>query len=60
VAASAIGLPTAFVPRPTEYGLNQTADQSADNDYDMVSNNFTDLATQLGTWMIDPMELRCW
>lgn len=49
VAANGVGLRTAFVPRPAEYGPNQTADQSADSDYDVVAKDFIDLSAQLGT-----------
>jgi 2-haloacid dehalogenase len=48
VAASALGLRTAMVPRPTEYGPDQTADQGPENDYDFVAENMVDLAIQLG------------
>ena len=48
VAASGVGLRTAFVHRPAEYGPNQTTDQAADNDYDVVAADFIDLAAQLG------------
>ncbi len=48
VAASALGLRTAMVPRPTEYGPDQTADQGPENDYDFVAENMVDLAVQLG------------
>jgi 2-haloacid dehalogenase len=49
VAASGVGLRTAFVLRPTEYGPHHTADQSADNDYDVVAKDFIDMAAQLET-----------
>ena len=49
VAARGVGLRTAFVPRPAEYGPNQTADRAADNDYDVVAKDFIDLAARLGT-----------
>jgi 2-haloacid dehalogenase len=49
VAAGGVGLRTAFVARPAEYGPGQTTDQSADNDYDVVAADFIDLAAQLGT-----------
>lgn len=48
VAASALGLATAFVPRPTEYGPDQDFDQQAENDYTFVAEDFFDLARQLG------------
>ncbi len=49
LAASGVGLRTAFVPRPGEYGPDQTTDLSATGDYDVVAADFTDLAAQLGT-----------
>ena len=48
VAARGVGLRTAFVPRPVEYGPGQTTDLSADHDYDVVATDFIDLAVQLG------------
>jgi 2-haloacid dehalogenase len=47
-AASALGLRTAFVPRPTEHGLGQTADLAPDGPWDIVAANFGDLAARLG------------
>ncbi len=49
VAAGGVGLRTAFVARPAEYGPGQTTDKVADNDYDAVATDFIDLAAQLGT-----------
>lgn len=49
VAAAGVGLGTAFVSRPTEYGPDQTADLSAENAYDVLAADFGDLAVQLGT-----------
>jgi len=49
VAASGVGLRTAFVTRPNEYGPGQSTDLAADNDYDLVAEDFIDLAAQLGT-----------
>jgi 2-haloacid dehalogenase len=48
VAAAGCGLRTAFVARPTEYGVDQDFDVKAENDYDFVAENFLDLAGQLG------------
>lgn len=47
VAAGALGLATAFVPRPTEYGPDQDFDLVAENDYTYVATDFIDLAEQL-------------
>ena len=48
-AAGDVGLRTAFVHRPTEYGPDQTSDLSTDTDYDLVVQDFVDLAAQLKT-----------
>ncbi len=48
VAAAACGYKTAFVTRPTEYGPGQEKDQRAEHDFDLVANDFEDLASQLG------------
>jgi len=48
VAAAATGMRTAFVPRPTEYGPDQTKDQKAEHPFDIVAKDFLDLADQLG------------
>jgi 2-haloacid dehalogenase len=47
-AAQAEGLRTAFVPRPTEDGPDQTTDLAPDGDWDAVATDFLDLATILG------------
>jgi 2-haloacid dehalogenase len=47
-AAQALGLRTAFVPRPTEYGPGQTKDLKAEGAWDFVAKDFVDLATQMG------------
>jgi 2-haloacid dehalogenase len=39
---------TAFVPRPNEYGPDQTKDQKAEHPFDIVAKDFIDLADQLG------------
>jgi len=49
VAASGVGLRTAFVARPDEYGPGQTTDLTAEIDYDVVATDFIDLAIQLGS-----------
>ena len=48
VAAGGVGLRTAFVYRPAEYGPGQTTDRVAEHDYDVVAVDFIDLAAQLG------------
>jgi len=48
-AASALGLRTAFVPRPTEYGPGQTANLKPEGDWDVVASDFLDLAQRLGS-----------
>ena len=47
VAAAAIGMKTAFVPRPTEYGQAQSKDIGPEHDFDVVAADFLDLAEQL-------------
>ncbi|MEM7131745.1 MAG: haloacid dehalogenase type II [Chloroflexota bacterium] len=47
-AAAAVGLRTAFVARPEEYGPNQKEDLEADTAVDFSALDFNDLATQLG------------
>jgi 2-haloacid dehalogenase len=49
LAAAACGLQTAFVPRPTEYGPDQTSDLKPEREYDLVARDFLDLARLLGT-----------
>lgn len=47
-AARAEGMPTAFVPRPAEYGPKQTTDLVATSDWDVVASDFEELARCLG------------
>jgi 2-haloacid dehalogenase len=47
-AAQDLGLKTAFVPRPTEYGPLQKKDFKADGSWDVVATDFNDLAARLG------------
>jgi 2-haloacid dehalogenase len=47
-AARACGLATAFVPRPTEHGPEQTMDLQPDQDWDVLARDFGELATKLG------------
>lgn len=46
-AALGSGLKTAFVPRPTEHGPDQTTDLVAEADWDIIATDFHDLARQL-------------
>jgi 2-haloacid dehalogenase len=48
VAASQAGFRTAFIHRPTEYGPHQTTDLKPEHEFDIVANDFIDLADQLG------------
>jgi 2-haloacid dehalogenase len=47
-AAARCGLRTAFIPRPTEHGANQTKDLEPDPSIDISANSFIDLAEKLG------------
>jgi 2-haloacid dehalogenase len=47
-AARRCGMRTAFVPRPTEHGSDQTTDLSPTQDWDVIAVDFVDLACQLG------------
>lgn len=47
-AASAQGLRTAFVVRPTEHGPGQTTDLKPAREWDVVADSFVDLAARLG------------
>lgn len=46
-AARAAGLKTAFWPRPTEHGPNQTSDLQAEERWDVIARDIRDLAQQL-------------
>jgi 2-haloacid dehalogenase len=48
-AARNCGLKTAFVPRPTEHGPDQTTDLAPEQNWDLVAQDFIDLADGLGT-----------
>lgn len=48
VAAAAQGLRTAFIARPSEYGPHQVRDFRAEHAFDVVADDFEDLAGQLG------------
>ena len=47
-AAQKLGLKTAFVARPTEYGPLQRYDLEAKGDWDIVAKDFGELATRMG------------
>jgi 2-haloacid dehalogenase len=47
-AARARGLKTAFVPRPREHGPGQTTDLAPSQPWDLLAEDFEDLADQLG------------
>ena len=47
-AAGRCGFQTAFVPRPKEYGPEQTTDLAAEYDCDVVAGDFIELAQILG------------
>jgi len=48
-AARGVGLKTAFVPRPHEFGPAGKPDLTPDPSFDIVATDFNDLAAQLGT-----------
>ena len=47
-AARACGLRTAFIPRPSEHGPDQTTDLGPEGDWDASARNVEDFASQLG------------
>ena len=47
-AAQKLGLKTAFVARPTEYGPHQKYDFEAKGDWDIVAKDFGGIADKLG------------
>jgi 2-haloacid dehalogenase len=47
-AARGCGFRTAFIPRPTEHGPNQTTDLGPEEDWDVVANDMEDLARRAG------------
>ena len=46
--ARAVGFRTAFIPRPLEWGPEGQADTAQDGDFDIIAQDFHDLAAQLG------------
>jgi 2-haloacid dehalogenase len=47
-AARGVGMQTAFVPRPNEYGPDQTKDLEPTSDWDVVASDFREVAMKLG------------
>jgi 2-haloacid dehalogenase len=48
VAASKVGMRTAYVNRPYEYGTKQSEDLKAEHDFDYITTSLEELADQLG------------
>lgn len=48
VAASELGLKTAFIARPTEYGPAQEVDFKAEHDFDVIAESMEGVADKLG------------
>ena len=48
LASAKVGLRTAFVPRPREHGPDRTPDPTPDPSFNVVAENFVDLAAKLG------------
>ena len=46
-AAGAVGLRTAFVPRPGEHGPDRAVDTEPDEAFDMNCSDFEDMAAKL-------------
>jgi 2-haloacid dehalogenase len=47
-AAAAVGLRTAFVARPAEYGPHQKVDFKAERDWDVLADGFGEVASAMG------------
>ena len=47
-AAGALGLKTAYISRPLEFGPDGKTDETQDMAYDVVARDILDLADQLG------------
>jgi len=47
-AAQALGLRTAFIPRPLEHGPGQTTDLAPEGKWDVIVNDVQELAAALG------------
>ena len=48
-AARALGMKTAFFPRPTEHGPGQQRDLAPSEDWDVVADDIVDLADRMGS-----------
>ena len=48
LAAQRVGLRSAFVPRPMEFGPDNLPDPTPDPSFDVVADDFVDLADRLG------------
>jgi 2-haloacid dehalogenase len=48
-SAKALGLKTAYVHRPLEYGGTRTPQPPAAGEFDIMGKDFRDLAEQMGT-----------
>ncbi|MEQ8333838.1 haloacid dehalogenase type II [Nisaea sp.] len=48
LAARALGLKTAFIARPTEYGPEQTVDFKAEDEFDVIAESMEGVADKLG------------
>jgi 2-haloacid dehalogenase len=46
--ASELGMQTAFIPRPSEFGPDQTSDLCAEGSWDLIARDLEDLAAQMG------------
>jgi len=47
-AATSVGLRTAFVPRPNEWGAGQKVDLKAEREWDVIADSFVSLAKAMG------------
>jgi 2-haloacid dehalogenase len=47
-AATRVGLRTAFVPRPNEWGAGQKVDLKAEREWDVIADSFVSLAKAMG------------
>jgi len=47
-SAAKVGLRTAFVPRPNEWGAGQTLDLKAEREWDVIADSFVSLAKVMG------------
>jgi len=45
--ARKLGMRTAFIPRPNEFGSQQTSDLSAEDDWDVIAHDMLDLAAKI-------------